>query len=467
MQLRPRRPRELAQRLRRMARLRPTEVEQYLGANTEVWTTLAEASPHDVADIMESVSPPIAGELLSLLDQERSASVLEELRDELAATLLEELPSLEAAAVLEEMPSEEAVDILEKMPTDTVTALIDLMGDPAGTEVSRLFRYPSDTAGGLMTTDLAVLPIGLTAGEAIERIRTIRETVEDLTYVYITDDFGVLRGVVSFRDLVFVRPSVGLDEAMEANPVAVPLTADREEVSELMQRYRLLGLPVVDDLGHLQGMVTYDEVIDAVQAEASEDFAASVGAGAEESIHTNILSSVRMRLPWLGLNLLLAMIVAFVIERQTGVISAEPVLAALMPVVALLGGNGGVQSLAVVIRSMAIGDLPRARIWTVLRRQLGIGLLNGAFLAVAAMILTVALLSVELFSSNTSPGKVALVVGVAALANLAIATLAGSSIPMVLRRLGFDPALASSIFLTLITDVVGFGGFLMVAAVLL
>ena len=274
-------------------------------------------------------------------------------------------------------------------------------------------------------------------------------------------------GVVSFRDLVFAKPSVGLDEAMEANPIMVRATADREEVSELMQRYRLLGLPVVDDLGHLQGMVTYDEVIDAVQAEASEDFATSVGAGAEETIFTTVSSSVRMRLPWLTLNLFLALIVAFVIERQTGIISAEPVLAALMPVVALLGGNGGIQSLAVVIRSMASGDLPHARIWEVLRRQIGIGLLNGAFLALAAMGLTIALISLGLFSSNFGAGQVAPVVGVAALANMTIATLAGASIPIALRRMGFDPALASSIFLTLITDVVGFGGFLMVAAILL
>ncbi len=467
MKLRPPGLRELARRLRKTAHSRPSEVEQYLGANTETWKALAGASPHDAADILESVSPDTAGELLNLLDRQPSASVLEELRDELAATLLRELPSGEAASVLEKMPSTEAVDILENMPTETVSALIDLMEEPAGDKVSQLFDYPSDTAGGLMTTDVAVLPVGLSAGEAIERIRTIRETVEDLTYVYITDDFGVLRGVVSFRDLVFVRPAVGLDEAMEANPVSVRLTADREEVSELMQRYRLLGLPVVDELGHLQGMVTHDEVIDAVQAEASEDFAASVGAGAEETIHTGVLSSVRMRLPWLSLNLLLALIVAFVIERQTGIISAEPVLAALMPVVALLGGNGGVQSLAVVIRSMTMGDLPRARIWTVMRRQLSIGLLNGAFLAVFSMFLTVALLSLGMFSSNFGPRQVATVVGLAALANLSIATLAGTGIPVVLRRLGFDPALASSIFLTLITDVVGFGGFLMVAALLL
>ena len=159
--------------------------------------------------------------------------------------------------------------------------------------------------------------------------------------------------------------------------------------------------------------------------------------------------------------------IAFVIERQTGIISAEPVLAALMPVVALLGGNGGIQSLAVVIRSMATGDLPRARIWEVMRRQVSVGLLNGAFLAVAAMALTLGLLSMGLFSSNFGAGKVAVVVGVAAVANLTIATLAGTGIPIALRRMGFDPALAASIFLTLITDVVGFGGFLMVAAALL
>ena len=155
-----------------------------------------------------------------------------------------------------------------------------------------------------------------------------------------------------------------------------------------------------------------------MQAEASEDFATSVGAGAEETIYTTVGSSVRMRLPWLTLNLFLALIVAFVIERQTGIISAEPVLAALMPVVALLGGNGGIQSLAVVIRSMASGDLPHARIWEVLRRQIGIGLLNGAFLALAAMGLTIALISLGLFSSNFGAGQVAPVVGVAAFANM-------------------------------------------------
>jgi magnesium transporter len=174
-----------------------------------------------------------------------------------------------------------------------------------------------------------------------------------------------------------------------------------------------------------------------------------------------------MRLPWLSLNLLLALIVTFVIERQTGIIQDEPILAALMPVIALLGGNGGFQSLAVVIRALATDDVPGTQVLPVLRRQLTIGIMNGAILAVIAGALAVLLIETGVFDSGSSAISVALAVSIAALGNVTIAGLAGGGIPLLLRKLGFDPAQSSSIFLTLITDIVGFGGFLAVAALLL
>lgn len=319
-----------------------------------------------------------------------------------------------------------------------------------------------------MTTDIAVLPLGMTAGEAIERIRQMHEELEDLSYVYITDDDGILQGVLSFRDLVFNRPGTGLDEVMEHNPVSVTAETDREVVAELAQRYNLFGLPVVSISGRLMGMVTHESVIEAVQAEASEDFATAMGAGAEETVYTEVAHSVRMRLPWLGVNLLLALTVAFVIESQTGLISREPILAALMPVVALLGGNGGAQSLAVVIRGLATESVPSGRVREIVMRQGLIGLLNGLSLAVFAAIVTLVLIETGIFeSSGSSSVEIASVVAVAALANLVVATVSGTVIPLGLRRVGFDPALASSIFLTLLTDLVGFGGFLIVAGILL
>lgn len=204
--------------------------------------------------------------------------------------------------------------------------------------------------------------------------------------------------------------------------------------------------------------------MEVIQDEATEDFAAAVGAGLEETVYTDVTQSFRMRAPWLVLNLALALLVALVIERQTGIITREPVLAALMPVIALLGGNGGNQSLAVMIRSLASNDVPRAQVSGILLRQSGVGFLNGLLLAFFSFGLTYFLIDSGVFASNSEPLTIAVIVGIATLANLMIATVAGAAIPLILRRLGQDPALASAIFLTLITDLLGFGGFLLVAA---
>jgi magnesium transporter len=365
------------------------------------------------------------------------------------------------------MAGEAAADLLFELDDDVTESVLSMMDDESEQEIRRLLVYPPDSAGGLMTTDIAVLPIGLTAGEAIERIRSLNDELEDLSYVYVVDDDGRLKGVISFRDLVFKRPGASLDEVMVPDPVSVDAFSDREEVAELAQRYRLFGIPVTDGNGRLLGMVTTDAVIEAVQDEATEDFAAAVGAGVGETVYTDIGHSVRMRSPWLVLNLTLALLVALVIEHQTGIISQEPVLAVLMPVVASLGGNSGNQSLAVMIRSLASDDVPRAQVSGILRRQAGTGILNGIIIAAVAAGLTFVLVSVGIFSSGADASTVALIVALAVMTNLLIATLAGTAIPLILRRLGQDPALASSIFLTMITDIVGFGGFLLVATALL
>ena len=310
-----------------------------------------------------------------------------------------------------------------------------------------------------MTTDVGVLQVGMTAGEATERLRQLHDQIDDLSYVYVVDHRRQLVGVVSFRDLVFARPGVGLDETMAHQPVVVRPETDREEVSELAQRYGLFGLPVVDHSGVLLGMVTHEAVVESVQAEASEDFAAAMGAGPEETVFTPVTRAAAMRLPWMVVNLAMALVVALVIERQSAVIDdIGPVLAALMPVVALMGGNAGAQSLAVVIRSMAIDGVTPSRAGRVLTNQVAIGVINAIPIGLLAG-------TVGLVFGGTV--NFAVTMGIATVVNLVIGTLSGTGIPLTLRKLGLDPALASNIFLTLITDVVGFGGFLMVATVLL
>lgn len=467
MRLRLRRPRDLARQLLVLARRRPDEVEDYLEEHPEEWSALAEATPGDVADILEALDEEAARELLAELEPEDAAEVFEELRDDLAAELLLDMPATLAASVLEGMPEEEAVDILARLEPEEAEPLLALMDDAVEAEVRRLLQYAPDSAGGLMTTDIAVLPIGMTAGEAIERLRILHEELEDLSYVYIVDQQGHLEGVLSFRDLVFNRPGVGLDEVMVRGPLSVDVHTDREVVADLTQQYHLFGLPVVDASGRLVGMVTTEAVIESVQQEASEDFAAAMGAGPEETVYTHVGEAVRARLPWLFVNLGLALIVALLVESQTGIISRHPVLAALMPVIASLGGNSGSQTLAVVIRSLATHDIPGSRVREILLRQLAVGAVNGALLAVGAATVTILLIRTGVFSSDASPIELGVVVAIATLGNQTLSTFAGSGVPLIMRRMGLDPALASSIFVTLFTDVVGFAGFLLIAAALL
>ena len=449
-----------------MARRDHDQVADYLDANREAWEALALATPSDAADIIEQLDEADAAMLLSELPASDAADILEEISPELAAELLEQYPLEELAAALNEMPSEAAADLIFELDDEVTEDILAAMSDEAEDDVRDLLAYPPDTAGGLMTTEIAALPLGLTTGEAIERIRQLREEYEDLTYVYVVDEEERLHGVISFRDLIFSRPGAPLADVMVPDPIAVNTSTDRQEVADIVQRYHLFGVPVLDDDEHLVGMVTTDAVIEAVHDEATEDFVAAVGAGVAETVYTDVTASFRVRVPWLGVNLVLALVVAFVIEHMTGIIGQEPVLAALMPVVALLGGNGGNQSLAVMIRSMASDDVPSAQVPGILARQTGVGLLNGAVIGMIAAVVSLVLINAGIFPTD-SPGRVAAVVGVSAFIVLVVGSLAGSGIPVLLRKFGLDPALASSIFLTLITDTVGFGGFLLLAASML
>ncbi len=467
MRFRLRRPRDLAHALVAAARRDRNEVAEYLEDRPEEWEALVEASPSDAADVIEELREEYAAGLLSDLEPEEAAQVLEEIAPELAAEIVEHVSLADLTAAMAEMTDHEATDLLAELDDGTVARVLDLVDNATEAAYRRLLAYPADTAGGLMTTDIAALPVGLTTGEAIERIRQLNEQYEDLAYIYVVDEMNHLQGVVPFRHLVFKRPGAALGDVMVEDPIAVDPLTDREDIAEICQRYHLLGVPVVDGEGRLLGMVPNEAVIEAIQDEASEDFAAAVGAGTEETVYSDVRASFRVRSPWLVLNLALALVVAYVIEQQTGVISREPVLAALMPVIALIGGNGGNQALAVMIRSMASDDVPGSQVPRILARQTGVGVFNGLLLGVLGGGLTLVLINSGIFGSNNEPLLVATTVGLAAVANLTIGTFAGAAIPVALRRLGQDPALASSIFVTLITDIIGFGGFLLIAAAIL
>jgi magnesium transporter len=453
------RPRDLAIGLRELARRRPEEAEEYLDAHTEEWGLLAEDLPGDAADILEALEEGAAADLITGLDTVEAADVLDEMRPGAAADVLEELSPATAAELIEEMETDQAADILAELEEDVRDEILDAMSDEAAAEVSRLLAYAPDSAGGLMTTEVGVLPLGLSAGEAIEALRRLHDNLgSNISYVYVVDEEDRLRGVISFRDLVFARPGQAVEEVMVHNPVSVTADTDREVVGDLVQRYHLLAVPVTDHQQRLLGMVKVGEALEAIQEEASEDIAMMAGAGSEETVFTPVARSVRRRLPWMAFNLLGGLAVASMIGGFSETIERDAILAAYLPMVGALGGNGGGQSLAVVIRAIAVGDVTAQRARRVIRREVAIGLLNGT--AIAALSAAAA----YVLSGN---GGVALVLGIAVFVNLIVGGLAGAGIPLLFRRIGLDPALASNIFLAMVTDIVGFGGYLFTASLLL
>jgi magnesium transporter len=449
----------LSHRLRELARNRPEEAEEYLDTHQQEWETIAETDPGSAADILEALHEDDAADLLGDLDPDDAADVLDEMRPPAAADVIEALAVDSAAKLIAEMEPDQAVDLLAALEQDHREEVLAALDPQTRLEINRLIVYPPDSAGGLMTQDYAALPSGITAGEAIEALRRLHEEIgSNLTYTYVVDIQGKLAGVAPFRELVFARPGTGLEELMLHNPVAVTVDTDREIVAELIQRYHLISLPVTDAGEHLVGIVKVDEAMEAAQAEATEDVARMVGAGAEESVYTAVPLSVRRRLPWIWLNLAIGLAIASLIRTFEPIIGNRPTLAAFMPLVAAIGGNSGAQGLAVTIRAMAVGGLPPGRAGRAIRREALIGLSNGVMTAV---------LSGLLGGFVAGDKKIGLVIAIAVLVNLTIAGIVGSSIPTILRRIGLDPALASNIFMTAVTDTVGMGGFLMTAKLLL
>jgi magnesium transporter len=458
----------LVETLRELARRSPEEVEEYLDTHHDEWEQLAEQTPENAADILEALPEEGAADLLTDLDTEDAGEVLDEMRPEAAADVMEAIEPETAAELIGAMDADQAADLVGALDPEEQAAVLAALEPDAAVEIEQLLVHEPDTAGGMMTTDVASLPIGLTVGEAIEALRRLHNDLgSNLSYVYVTDDVDRLRGVVSFRDLVFARPGQGLDEVMVGDPVSVEASTDREVVAELIHRYHLVAIPVVDEAMRLIGMVKFGEAIEAIQAEAGEDIAVMVGAGEEESVFTPVGVSVRRRLPWILFNLVVGLVIAWVIASFESVLVGAAVLAAYMPLVALLGGNSGAQSLAVIIRSMAVGDVPPGRARSAVRREISVTSINGLVIAVLAALLGALTVGVFGDQSTIEPGEMALILFVSVVLAFLTAGVVGAGIPVLLRRWGQDPALASNIFLTMITDLVSFGGFLLIASLLL
>jgi len=408
---------------------------------------VAELHPSDVADVLATLEEPARARALAELPLEMASKALAELegRGQHAEELLRAVGPGYAAELVEEMPSDDAAALIRELPPEEREAVLAAVEDRA--EVEQVLRYPEDSAGGLMSTEVVAVSESASLAEAIAEIR--RQCAEDdqLYQVYAVDGGRRLTGVVPTARLIVSAPARRVREVMEPVPAAARPELDQEQVARLMARYNLAALPVVDEGGRLLGRVTFDDVIDVVEAEMTEDLLKFASVSPAEDLAAPWSTAVKRRLPWLGVNLLTAFLAGAVVYLFQGTITRVVTLAVWMPVIAGMGGNAGTQALAVTVRRLALRQLPRSRALEVIGKEILVGTVNGIANGVV----------VGLVATAMGEGwRLGLVVLLAMWGNLAVAGFAGALIPIVLERLGIDPAIASSIFVTTFTDVCGF-----------
>jgi magnesium transporter len=407
-----------------------------------------ELEPADLGDVLSSLDDTERLIAVSALPPELSGEALAEMPEEAhAEDTLAAMHPERAAEIVEELADDDAADLLGQMDEHTAERILAQVEAPERADVENLLRYDEYSAGGLMTTRLVTVADSATAAEAIEAIRKQSEEAEGFIQVYVTDREGHLQGVVPLKGLVTSPPARPVREFMEDADIRVHPEEGQEHVADLMSRYNLLEVPVVDGNGRLLGRVTFDDVIDVVEAEATEDLLKFGGVSADEDLSATWTAAVRSRLPWLYVNLFTAFMAAAVVGIFQNTIARITVLALWMPVIAGMGGNAGTQALAVTVRRLALGLVPKGQGLEVVGKELLVGLING--LGNGLVVLFVA----AIFGEGLRFG---LIVFFAMAGNLMVAGFAGAFVPILLEKFKIDPAIASSIFVTTFTDMCGF-----------
>lgn len=420
------------------------------GDNESVRFLVRDLRPPDLADLIELLEPnqraPFVTALGSEIDYDAFSELDAAVRDQLAA----ELPNAYLALAATELDSDDAAYFLETLePRDRDEVLEQLpLSDRAA--LQRNLEYPEETAGRLMQGEFVSVAPFWNVGQVIDYMRETEELPTTFSEIYVVDPLFKVLGSVNLSHLLRSKRHVPIEEIMRDDISTVDANADQEDVARQFERYDLYSAPVVDASGRLVGVMTVDDVVEVIQEEADEDIRRLGGVG-NESMTNNVLSTTQSRFIWLLVNLLTAVLASAVIKMFDASIEQMVALAVLMPIVASMGGNAGTQTMTVAVRALATRDLTAVNASRIVLREVSVGLLNGLLFA-----LILALVTVLWFGS----GALGLVIAAAMVFNHLAAALAGILVPLTLQRLGQDPAIASSVFVTTITDVVGFFAFL-------
>jgi magnesium transporter len=417
---------------------------------------LEEAHPADVASVLRQLPLTDQVAVFRTFSQERAGEVLPELDDHAQLELVRALDEVEVSRILDEMPPEQAADVVEELPSERAEKILDLMQEEKSEEIQEILEYPEHSAGRLMSPDFVAVNERATVEQAIEHVR--KSVSEERAFeLYVVDDHGHLIGVVPLRRLLTASPGSPVFAVRDENVVSVTADMDREDVARLVAKYDLVTVPVVDRQHRLVGAIPVDDVIDILGEEASEDIFRIAGSDAAELERRSPRQIALMRLPWVLLTLMIELCAGVVIHYFDKTLSRVILLASFMPVIQAISGNTGLQSVTMVVRGLATGQVQLARWWEPLRRQIQTSSILGGVCGVTVGI-------IGLLWHSPAFG---LVVAVSMFISVNLSGVAGTTIPMLSKRLGFDPALTAGPFETAFQDVLGVTIFLSLATALL
>ncbi len=425
----------------------------------EVLALVEDLHAADVADILEVLPSPRRVKLIELLGDRIDPDVLSEVEGEAQDELYEHLPNEQIADAVTELETDDAVYVIEELEDADREEVMRALASDDRAAIEENLSYPEDSAGRLMQRDLVALPEFWTIGQAIDFLRSDHESIpEDFYDIFVVDPSHRPVGTLPVSRVMRMQRSVTIAEIMDADPFLIDVNVDQEEAAYQFTKYHLISSGVVDGSGRLVGVITVDDVVDVIEEEAEEDILALAGVGEESGLNENFIEITRSRFAWLVVNLGTAILASVIIGLFDATIEQMVALAVLMPIVASMGGNAGTQTMTVAVRAIATKELSSTNAFRVTMRELTAASLNGVALAVVS--------SLVAYFWFGQP-MLAAIFGVAMIVNIFVAGFSGMAVPMVLHKLEIDPAIASSVFVTTITDVVGFFAFLGLAAFIL
>ncbi len=408
----------------------------------------------DLGDLLEALDPDERPRLIELMGADFDFTALVEVDDAVREEILEELPTEAVAEGVREIDHDDAVYILEDLPQDEQTEILEQLPPPERVALARSLQYPEDSAGRFMQTEFIAVPPSWRVGHAIDYMRETAELPDRFYELYVVDGDFRLLGAVSLDRLLRTRRPTLVAELMDAERRRVRATDDQEEVARLFERYNLVAVPVVDASDRLVGVITVDDVVDVIEEEAEKDIKALGGVTGDEQLSDSVWTIARGRFNWLLVNLATAFLASSVLGLFEGELQKMVALAVLAPIVASQGGNAATQTMTVAVRALATRELRDSNARRIVMRELLVGLVNGLAFAVIAGVIAYAWFKIP---------DLGLVIGLAMICNLTAAALGGIMIPMIIAKFRADPAVSSGVFVTTVTDVVGFFSFLGIA----